>query len=261
MECRREAEEYTGDLRCAAAPRDRIEPEKRGAPMAIAVARERLGRVFRQRCFYLFVVLLAFIAGVPFVEITPAGRLITNGINLFIILATVAAVGRTTLSFIIALLLAVPTLAFQWFALSTDDAQHMALSWAFGSALYAAAITYLLRYVFQRDVMTADKLFGAAAAYMMMGIFWAYIYALIGHLYPKAFALFGSAAQLTLIEYIYFSFTVLTSTGFGDVTPLIRQARGICVVQQVTGALYLAILIARLAGVYPPQPRGRAKER
>ena len=47
--------------------------------------------------------------------------------------------------------------------------------------------------------------------------------------------------------------TVLTSTGFGDVTPLSRAARGICMIEQITGALFVAILIARLAGVYPPR--------
>ena len=47
--------------------------------------------------------------------------------------------------------------------------------------------------------------------------------------------------------------TVLTSTGFGDVTPLTRPARGVCMIEQIAGALYVAILIARLAGVYPPR--------
>ena len=46
---------------------------------------------------------------------------------------------------------------------------------------------------------------------------------------------------------------MLTSTGFGDIAPLIRQARGLVVVEQVVGALFLAVLIARLAGVYPPR--------
>jgi hypothetical protein len=46
---------------------------------------------------------------------------------------------------------------------------------------------------------------------------------------------------------------VLTSTGFGDITPLTRAARGVCMLEQITGALFVAILIARLAGVYPPK--------
>ncbi len=59
------------------------------------------------------------------------------------------------------------------------------------------------------------------------------------------------------IDALYFSFTVLTSTGFGDIAPLGRQARAVCVVEQLVGVLFLAILIARLAGVYPPAPRDR----
>ena len=72
--------------------------------MAIRKARETLGRIFFQRCFYLFVVLLALIAVVPFVEPTPQGRVVTALINAFVVVATVAAVGRSVLSFVIALL-------------------------------------------------------------------------------------------------------------------------------------------------------------
>jgi hypothetical protein len=224
--------------------------------MAIRAARERIGRVFRQRCFYLFVVLLVLVGGVPFVEPTHYGRLVSNAVNLFVVVATVAAVGRTTLSFVIALLLAAPTIGFQWLYLMGDDATALHRSWMFGGALYLAATVYLLHYVFQRDVMTTDKLFGAAAAYLMIGIFWAYVFAVVSYVYPNSFAVFGTATPLAFIDCVYFSFTVLTSTGFGDITPLIRQARGLVVVEQVLGALFLAVLIARLAGVYPPQRRG-----
>jgi len=225
--------------------------------MAIEIARETLGRVFGQRCFYLFAVLLTLIGVIPFIEPTPFGRTVVNIFNLLVIVATVAAVGRTTLSFIIALLLAAPTFGFYWIHLSTNDPQALASSWAFGAVLYAAAIIYLLRYVFQRDVMTADKLFGAAAGYLMIGVLFAYGYALLGHRYPGAFAVYGTAMPLTFLECLYFSFTVLTSTGFGDITPLIRQARGVCVIEQVVGTLFLAVLIARLAGVYPPSRGSR----
>jgi hypothetical protein len=36
--------------------------------------------------------------------------------------------------------------------------------------------------------------------------------------------------------------------------PLLRRVRALCVLEQLIGALFLAILIARLAGVYPPPP-------
>jgi hypothetical protein len=223
--------------------------------MGIRTARQTIGRVFFQRCFYLFVALLVLVAGAPLIEMTPLGKLALNVVNLLIVIAAVAAVGRTVTSFVIAVLLAAPALAFQWVGLSTEHPEALAWSMAFGAALYAATLVYLLQYVFRRDVMTADKLYGAAAAYLMLGVLWAYLYSLIERFYPHSFALGGAPADVSMPEFIYFSFTVLTSTGFGDMTPLTRQARSVCIVEQIVGALFVAILIARLAGVYPPRRR------
>ena len=89
----------------------------------------------------------------------------------------------------------------------------------------------------------------------MIGVLWSFLFTLIDFHYPGSFAVGGQKAPLPLIDSLYFSFTVLTSTGRGDIVPLSRQARAICVVEQVLGGLFLAILIARLAGVYPPNAR------
>jgi len=75
----------------------------------------------------------------------------------------------------------------------------------------------------------------------------------VGYFFPESYVILGQPGRLIYADALYMSMTVLTSTGFGDVVPLTRQARGICMVEQVTGALYVAILIARLAGVYPPR--------
>jgi hypothetical protein len=154
---------------------------------------------------------------------------------------------------VIALLLATPVLLFQLLAMDDGDSRFLLHSWTFGAALYATTIGYLLRYVFQHDVMTADKLYGAAAAYLMLGALWAYLYAIANHIQPGSFAFGGTVVSPPIGDLVYFSFTVLTSTGFGDAVPVLRFARGLCVLEQLVGGLFLAILIARLAGVYPPR--------
>jgi hypothetical protein len=221
--------------------------------MAIDRARTALAQVFFQRCFYLFFAVLALVMAVLLLEPAPRARILLNAGNLLVVVAAVAAVGRTQLSFVIALLLAAPTLLFQMLAIDEGDSRFLLHSWAFGAALYAATIGYLLHYVFQRQVMTADKLYGAAAAYLMLGVLWGYLYAIANHLQPGSFAFGGAVISPPLSDLLYFSFTVLTSTGFGDAVPLLRYARGLCVLEQLVGALFLAILIARLAGVYPPR--------
>ncbi len=223
--------------------------------MAMNRTRDALSRIFYQRCFWLFAVLITLIGAVSFVPATDHGRLVLNAVNMFLLIATVAAVGRTMQSFVIALLLAVPAVWFQYLGLWRDDDWQLALSWIFSAGLYFITTVYLLRYVFHPTVMTQDKLFGAAAAYLMIGVFWAYAYAILGYFYPQSYMVVGQPGSLVYADALYLSITVLTSTGFGDITPLTRQARGICMVEQITGALFVAILIARLAGVYPPRER------
>jgi hypothetical protein len=221
--------------------------------MPIVVARDALSRIFHQRCFWLFAVLLLLIGAVTFVPATDHGRLLLNAVNMFLLIAAIAAVGRTTLSFLIAILLAVPSTYFQYVGLWHDIDRDLMWSWSFSAAIYFASIVYLVRYVFQPRIMTPDKLFGAAAAYLLIGVLWAYLYAIVGYFYPASFMVVGRPGSLVYADALYLSITVLTSTGFGDVTPLSRQARGICMIEQITGALFVAILIARLAGVYPPR--------
>jgi hypothetical protein len=90
----------------------------------------------------------------------------------------------------------------------------------------------------------------------MLGVLFAYLYAIVNHYQPGSFAFGGAVASPAFADLLYFSFTVLTSTGFGDAVPLLRYARALCVLEQLIGALFLAILIARLAGIYPPRRGG-----
>lgn len=221
--------------------------------MAIDATRDVLSHIFRQRCFWLFSALIVLIGAVSFVPGSNHGRLALNSINMFLLIATVAAVGRTTMSFVVALCLAVPGVWFQYVGLWHDSDTDLAWSWMFGAALYFITTTYLVRYVFQPKIMTQDKLFGAAAAYLLIGVLWAYLYAIVGFFYPQSYMIVGQPGRLVYADALYLSMTVLTSTGFGDVTPLTRQARGVCMIEQIVGALFVAILIARLAGVYPPR--------
>jgi len=219
--------------------------------MAVGITRETLSRIFYQRCFWLFAIVFILIGAVSFVPASDHGRLVLNGINMFLLIAAIAAVGRTTLSFVIALALAIPAVWFQFVGLWQDSDVDLAWSWIFSATLYFITIAFLVRYVFQPRIMTQDKLFGAASAYLLIGVLWAYLYAIIGFFYPHSYLVLGQPDRLVYADALYLSITTLTSTGFGDVTALTRPARGLCMIEQLTGALFVAILIARLAGVYP----------
>jgi hypothetical protein len=214
-------------------------------------ARDALGRVFYQRCFYLFFAQLALITAAPLMEFNSTNRILFNALQAFVLVAAIAAVGRGLLPFMAASLVALPAIGFQVLGLWEADAEDLLTCWAFTAGFYALVLGYLLRYVFRDDVMTADKLYGAAAAYLMLAVLWGYLYMVAQALQPGAFSIGGAAGRLEPRDIIYFSVTVLTSTGFGDIVPLRSYARTLVMLQQLSGVLFIAILIARLAGVYP----------
>jgi hypothetical protein len=196
-----------------------------------------------QRCAYLFFALLLLLVCLPLFIGSAAGRVAANVINLAILLAAVAVVGRTKRSLVVAILVGLPVVGFQLLAFVQAEQLYLICSWAFGSAFYCITLVLLLRYV-----LNSDKLYGAAAAYLMLGIVWAYWYGIIQYFYPGAFSPAG--APLNLFDLLYFSFAVLTTAGFGDIVPVAAVARGLTMLEQVVGVLYIAILIARLSGMY-----------
>jgi hypothetical protein len=68
---------------------------------------------------------------------------------------------------------------------------------------------------------------------------------------PQSFAIRGATEPMQMIDVLYFSFSTLTTTGFGDIVPLTAAARTAATLEGIFGQLFLAILIARLVGVYP----------
>jgi len=51
-------------------------------------------------------------------------------------------------------------------------------------------------------------------------------------------------------DLLYFSFVSLTATGYGDIVAVSPLAHTMAVLQYIVGVMYVAILIARLAGLY-----------
>jgi len=224
--------------------------------VAFERARRKVVSVFAHRCVYLFAALLLLLVMVPFLENMVWGRIALNAINVLILFAAAVAVSDSRVCFALAVILGVASVAFQVAGFTQWEPQLLLLSRGFGAAFYFLTVSYLLTYVLRREVLTLDKLYGAAAAFLMLGVIWTYFYSIVLYFHPGALAAGGAPIEMTKVsEMLYFSFTVLTTTGFGDITAVHPVARMLCVLEQVIGVLFIAILIARLAGTYPPVDR------
>jgi Ion channel len=103
----------------------------------------------------------------------------------------------------------------------------------------------LVRLVIERGVVL-QAVFGALAVYMLVGLTFAF---LIGALATAgSVPYFASGTDATQNARVYFSFTALTTTGFGDYTAATRAGRALAVLEMLVGQLYLVTVIATLVG-------------
>lgn len=120
------------------------------------------------------------------------------------------------------------------------------------AAFHAFVVSCLLRYMLRDDVMTRDEMFAAAGLYVLIAFVFAYLYALVEFLAPGAFfinPMNNLDVRISWWELLYFSFTCLTSVGFGEITPVSNFARSLVMLEQMTGVLYLTLVISRLVSL------------
>jgi hypothetical protein len=77
----------------------------------------------------------------------------------------------------------------------------------------------LMVQIFRPGPITAVRIQGALAVYLLFGISWAYGYVILMHLNPHAFQSTIGLTQAPA-EWMYFSFVTLTTLGYGEITPL-----------------------------------------
>ena len=97
--------------------------------------------------------------------------------------------------------------------------------------------------------INTETLCAAVCGYLILGLFWTGIYALAVSSNHNAIAS-PSAAKPEHGDLIYFSYTTLTTTGFGDLIPKDPHVRMWAVMEAVAGTFYNAIVIARFVTLY-----------
>ena len=115
-----------------------------------------------------------------------------------------------------------------------------------------AAIVTLNRTIFSVKKVNGDTIKGGIAVFFLIGTVWALVYNIVYLLDANAFSASIEATNL-LDSMFYFSFTTLTTLGYGDITPVSHLARTLANLEAVTGMMYPSIFIARLVGLYTAQ--------
>jgi len=120
---------------------------------------------------------------------------------------------------------------------------------AIGAALLCGTIGELVvglaRLLRERGV-TIQAVFGALAVYLLLGLFFTFVVSAAAHAGSSDY--FAQGTDGSESQRVYYVFTTMTTTGYGDLTPAHAFGRTVSVVSMLVGQIYLVTVIAMLVG-------------
>jgi len=113
-----------------------------------------------------------------------------------------------------------------------------------GAALALGAPFVIIRRLLRQPVINLTTVAGALCVYLLAGLFFALVYGTSTVLHDGVF--FAQQKGGTGVDFVYFSFVTLTTTGYGDLTAGTDVGRMFAILEALFGQLYLVSVVAVL---------------
>jgi hypothetical protein len=216
-----------------------------GRPQSILFGRDR-GMAF----FLAFLVLITIF--VPMITLPLPGRIALSCLFVLTLIfgALTIVQHRSLLYFVIAL--AASTLAINVIGEFSPSHGSSVLETTLRLVCLSILVFMTLQLTLRPGAVTAYRVMGGIAGYLLLGFTWTFAYQLVELQAPGAIHFASGVADISSRQpssVIYFSLVTLTTVGYGDVYPIHPVARSLAVAEALVGQLYIAILISSLVGM------------
>jgi Ion channel len=101
--------------------------------------------------------------------------------------------------------------------------------------------------------VSLQAVFGVLCIYLLLGMFFAFVYGAIDRLGGRPF--FAGAQPATTAHCLYFSFTTLTTVGYGDLTARTNLGHTLSALEALLGQIYLVTIVSLIVGNLTRAPR------
>jgi hypothetical protein len=119
----------------------------------------------------------------------------------------------------------------------------------------------ILRHIASHPVVTTETVLGAVSLYLLLGFSFAFIYLGLAVLSPVPF--FEGQSPASINNTLFFSYTTLTTVGYGNLVPAQSFGQTVAVMEALLGPIYLTLIVARLVSLWgqerPPVPMASGK--
>ncbi len=119
--------------------------------------------------------------------------------------------------------------------------------------LVLVLIILIIKDLFSGARVTVNKIYGAIVVYLLLGVLWSFLFSSLELIKRGSVSRSDGVKISSFGETQYFSFATLSTTGYGDIIPESELAMVLANLEAMVGQLYLAILVARLVGLYTSQ--------
>lgn len=123
---------------------------------------------------------------------------------------------------------------------------------ALASALYLLAPFSIVKHLSSRPAVDLETILGAIAAYLLFGMFFGFIYIEISIVQTSA-PFFAGQSDTTMTQVLFFSFTTLTTTGYGNLVPYQNPGQSLAVSEMILGQLFLITAMAKIVTEWRPK--------
>jgi len=124
---------------------------------------------------------------------------------------------------------------------------------ALGSLLYFIAPFSIIRHLLSRSGVDQETLLGAISAYLLFGMFFAFFYIEISILQTSAPFFAGQTTTASMQQVLFFSFTTLTTTGYGNLVPNQNPGQTLAVSEMILGQLFLITAMGKIVTEWRPR--------
>lgn len=206
--------------------------------------------LFQHPSAILLFVQLASVLVYPFLNDSNVGRAIFSIFGTLAVLLAVWVVDRSPVLNWVSWMLAIPAIIFTLAANQFGYTNYAHLSHILEALLYFYTAYGLIAYMLNDNNVTLDEMFAVGATFTLLAWAFAYSCMVCQHWWPNSFtAAINSDAPRTWMEMLFFSFSVLSSTGLGDIVPITPQARALVMLEMFFGVMYMALVVSRLVGL------------
>jgi Ion channel len=125
--------------------------------------------------------------------------------------------------------------------------------------LLLTTVVLIVRRILSFESVTLQSIFAAVSSYLILGLMFAAFFAAEAQFHGgRFFAEAGDHGNAQNFQ--YFSFTTLTTLGYGDFTAVTSGGRAIAAIEALSGQIFLATLVARLVAAFRTASASAAAE-